>query len=120
MSHPHDQLARYVDGELDGVEAEALLQHVAQCAECGDALYDVVRAGSAAPPADTIPLDTFAQLERRNDLHGVAAAFVLVGNRASAAAYLERAAPGPDVAADRALLQLSAGHAQAAVIALDG
>ncbi|TMQ24547.1 MAG: CHAT domain-containing protein [Deltaproteobacteria bacterium] len=80
--------------------------------------YRVVRASSAAP-ADTIALDALAALERRGDLHGVAAAYLLLGDPPRAMAYLERAT-GLDVAADRALVQLGAGHPAEALVALDG
>ncbi|HMG20309.1 MAG TPA: zf-HC2 domain-containing protein, partial [Kofleriaceae bacterium] len=89
--------------------------------------YSVVRAGSAGPgspaaaaAADQIGLDTLAALERRGDLHGVAAAYLLLGDPARAAVYLERAAAGPDVLADRALVLLAAGRPADALIALDG
>lgn len=229
MSHPLDQLSRYVDGELDHAEAEAFALHAAACPSCSAALHDALQlaaleaavreaavardldpasrraggvrstrtslpasvpgqswpsrfgwripagvaiaAGAAAaivvwllrPPApdgqmavlstapartiegrisyaaadhhrpysvtraaggeapkDTISLDTLAQLEHRNDLHGVAAAFVMLGDPSRAAAYLDRAAADPDVTADRALLQLQAGHPAEALITLDG
>lgn len=81
--------------------------------------YNVARAAGSAAPRDAISLDTLAQLEHRNDLHGVAAAFVMLGDPSRAASYLDRAAADPDVTADRALLQLQAGHAAEALITLD-
>lgn len=211
MNQPHDQLSRYVDGELDDAESEAFALHVAGCAACSAALhdalqlaaleaairttpsseaapgprargrsrwrrpltmavaaglallaavwlmrrptadgpgspaivlatasvrgiegrisysaadphrpYDVARAAGAAPPRDTISLDTLAQLEHRNDFHGVAAAFVMLGDPSRATAYLDRAVAEPDVTADHALLQLLAGHPAEALITLDG
>jgi len=81
--------------------------------------YSVVRAGPAAP-ADTIPLDTLARLERGGDLHGVAAAYLLLGDPARATAYLDRATASPDVMADRALVLLAGGHPAEALVALDG
>jgi hypothetical protein len=239
MSHPHDQLSRYIDGELDDIDAEAFARHAAACAACGEALHDalqltaleaavrcaapagrdpgspaiarvvrvavsdapaagsppdvvplgkppargrsrrssyvagaaaaslallasvwlirrppdvpvspaldlatapvraiegrisyaaadphrryaVTRATGAARPADDVPLDTLARLERRNDLHGVAAAYLLLGDRSRASVYLDRAAATADVTADRALVQLLAGHPAEALITLHG
>jgi hypothetical protein len=238
MSHPHDQLAAYVDGELDPTESEAFAQHLAGCAACRNELhdvlqlvalevtarnprplargssppvalhmagdpawdapaitamdrsptavgqprrsrrralgtgvfaaaaavvvsvaawqmlvparedpaapllvltapirtiegrisyaaadrhrsYDVVRAGGRGSASEATSLDTLAQLERRNDFHGVAAASLLDGDLKRAAEYLNRAAPGPDVAADRALIKLVAGQPEEALIALN-
>ncbi|TMQ11819.1 MAG: hypothetical protein E6J91_22120 [Deltaproteobacteria bacterium] len=233
MSHPHDQLSRYIDGELDDTESEAFALHAAGCAECGAALhdalqlasleaaarcasqvardpdpavtrhaerkvtstqtsapilvpagsergrsgwrnhyavaiaagvallvvlwligppgpnvpdsqtelitapvrviegrisyaaadehrpYDVVRGQGSALRGDAISLDILAKLEHQNDFHGVAAAYLLRGERPQAAAYLDRAAAGADVLADRALLQLQAGHPTEALITLD-
>jgi len=82
--------------------------------------YSVVRAGTAAAPADAIKLDTLARLERNGDLHGVAAAYLLLGDPARATAYLDRATASPDVAADRALVLLAGGRAAEALVALDG
>lgn len=236
MSHPHDQLAAYVDGELEPAESEAFAQHLADCAACRNELhdvlqlvalevtartsrplargssppvalhiardpawgapaitainkppaeagrprrsrrrpvgigvfaaaavavaavvvwwlvphpnepavlvltapnrtvegrisyaaadrhrpYEVVRAAGPASASEAISQDTLARLERRNDFHGVAAALLLTGDPTRAAQYLGRAAPGPDVAADRALLQLAARHPEEALITLDG
>lgn len=239
MSHPHDQLAAYVDGELDPTESEAFAQHLVGCAACRNELHDVlqlvalevtardprplargssppvalhtahdpawgapaitamdkapmaagqprrsrrhllglgvlagaaavvvsvaawrisvptraepaapllvltapvrtvegrisygaadrhrpyavVRAGGPGSASEAISMDTLAQLERGNDLHGVAAALLLNRDPTRAAQYLDRAAPGPDVIADRALLQLAAGHPEEALITLDG
>ncbi|NVB83830.1 MAG: CHAT domain-containing protein [Kofleriaceae bacterium] len=79
--------------------------------------YDVPRAGSAA--AETLSLDMLAGLERKGDLHGVAAAYLLMRDASRASAYLDRATPSADVAADRALLLLTE-HPDDALIALDG
>jgi len=81
--------------------------------------YGVARAGSAAP-GDAIPLPTLARLEERGDLHGVAAAYLLLGDAARARTYLERAPASADVAADRALVLLTAGAPAEALVALDG
>lgn len=81
--------------------------------------YDVARAGSAAPPPEAISLDTLAGLERKGDLHGVAAAYMLMRDASRASAYLDRATPSADVAADRALLLLTE-HPGDALVVLDG
>jgi cellulose synthase operon protein C len=81
--------------------------------------YGVARTGSA-PPADAIPLPTLARLEERGDLHGVAAAYLLLGDPARAHAYLERAPASNDVAADRAFVLLAGGKPAEALVALDG
>jgi hypothetical protein len=92
--------------------------------------YRVDRAaGATAAARDAISLETLAALERRGDLHGVAAAQLLLGETARAQATLERAgdasagsgaaADALDRAADRALLQLVAGRAAEALVALD-
>src|SRR5262245_36764030 len=43
MSHSHDQLSRYVDGELDDAESETFMLHVADCTECGAALHNALQ-----------------------------------------------------------------------------
>lgn len=78
--------------------------------------YAIVRGAPSA--TEQIPLDALASLERRGDAHGVAAGYLLLGDPARAETYLAKAT-GPDAAADRALVQLTAGHADAALIALD-
>lgn len=82
--------------------------------------YEVPRAGSAARPLDQIPLDTLARLEHRGDLHGVAAALLLMNDVQRAADYLARAGADPGVASDRALVQRAGGHLEEALVALDG
>jgi hypothetical protein len=77
--------------------------------------YAIVRG---AATAEQIPLDALAGLERRGDPHGVAAGYLLLGDPARAETYLAKAT-GPDAAADRALVELTAGRAEAALIALD-
>jgi len=81
--------------------------------------YAVVRAGAPAASADAVPFDALAKLEQRGDRHGVAAGYLLLGDPARAEPYLDSAAPSPDVAADRALVRLIAGHPDDALIALD-
>jgi hypothetical protein len=82
----------------------------------------VVRAGasgSSGAARNAVTFEALAQLERRGDFHGIAAASVLAGDLARAATYLERASSDVGVAADRALLALANGHPREAVIRLD-
>jgi cellulose synthase operon protein C len=81
--------------------------------------YDVARAGEARPH-DSIPLTALSELEHRGDLHGVAAALLLMNDPQRAAEYLDKAAPSHDVAADRALVQRATGQLAEALITLDG
>jgi len=105
---------------LEIAEARSLEGRVSYAAADRHRPYRVVRAGIPAAPADAIALPTLAELERRGDLHGVAAAYLLLGDPTRAGAYLERAAAGADVAADRALVLLTTGHPAEALVALDG
>jgi hypothetical protein len=81
--------------------------------------YDVARSGSVSKPIDSVPLDTLAQLEHRGDLHGVAAAFLLMKDPRRAAEYLDRALPTPGVASDRALIERADRRPADALITLD-
>ena len=81
--------------------------------------YSVGRAGDPVRSADAISLDTLARLEREGDLHGLAAAQLLLGDPARALAALERAGATTDVEADRALLLLASGKPADALVALD-
>jgi tetratricopeptide (TPR) repeat protein len=82
--------------------------------------YEVARAGSGARPLDVVPLGSLAELDRRGDVHGVAAAYLLMNDAERAAAYLDRATPDPGIASDRALVQRATGHLSDALITLDG
>jgi len=81
--------------------------------------YDVARAGELRPH-DRIPLTALSELEHRGDLHGVAAALLLMNEPRRATEYLDRAAPSADVVADRALVQRATGQLAEALITLDG
>jgi tetratricopeptide (TPR) repeat protein len=105
---------------LETADVRSFEGRVAYAAADRHRRYAVVRAGAPAAAADVIALPTLAELERRGDLHGVAAAYLLLGDAARARPYLERAVAGPDVAADRALVALTTGHPDDALIALDG
>ena len=80
--------------------------------------YDVARAGVVQ--RESIALTTLSELEHRGDLHGVAAALLLMNDAARASDYLDKAAPSADVRADRALVQRAAGQLDDALITLDG
>ncbi len=81
--------------------------------------YHVARAGTDAP-RDAIPLATLSALEQQGDVHGVAAALLVMSDPRRATEYLARAAPGADVTADRALIQYATGALTDALITLDG
>jgi tetratricopeptide (TPR) repeat protein len=107
---------------LETAEARAVEGRVAYAAADRHRRYNVSRAGTAAPGAqtDAIGLPTLARLEERGDMHGVAAAYLLLGDAARARGYLERAAASSDVEADRALVLLTTGAPAEALVALDG
>jgi tetratricopeptide (TPR) repeat protein len=104
---------------LETADVRSLEGRISYAAADRHRRYAVVRAGAPAA-ADAIALPTLAELDRRGDLHGVAAAYLLLGDPARARTYLERAPANPDVAADRALVLLVTGHPDEALIALDG
>ncbi len=79
--------------------------------------YDTLRAGDA--PKQPVPLEAMAKLEKRGDLHGVGAAYLLSGDLAQAEAFLARAGAGPDVETDRAVLALQRGALEEALLHLD-
>lgn len=235
MSDPHDQLAAYVDGQLDDAESEAFALHLVDCSACRDALHDALQlvaqvapleakvrearaatrdrltGGPEAPaldassdvaaarakprrprrpwwrrgpaiaiavavasaaaalllvprlrrspaeppvalataearslegrisypaadkhrpykvdraqgakPADVVSPATLAELERRGDWHGIAAAYLMMNEARLAATYLDRAVPSADVASDRSLVERAAGDLPAALVTLDG
>jgi tetratricopeptide (TPR) repeat protein len=104
---------------LELASSRTLEGRVAYAAADHHRRHAVARAGGA-PDRDAIALPTLARLEQRGDLHGVAAGYLLLGEPARATVYLERAAASADVAADRALVLLTTGHAAEALVALDG
>lgn len=81
--------------------------------------YDSARAGAAASPAP-LPLRELAELEDAKDFHGLADAYLLRGNTAQAASFLDSAGHSPDLDSDRAVLALSRGDFEAALAQLDG
>ena len=80
--------------------------------------YDVQR--SAGPAATAIPLSGLARMEERGDLHGVATGHLLRGERDQAAQLLAKAKPSPEVQSDLAVVALSKGAPDEALILLDG
>jgi len=86
---------------IHAIDVHGDSDHVARTTD-GD---DVARAGDAA--RETISLETLAGVEKRGDLHGVGALFLLNGDRKQAGAYLARAGDSGAVLADRAALALA-------------
>jgi len=80
--------------------------------------YDPSRAAIQRPEA--LPVELLAGLERTHDARAAAAAALLTGNAAIAAAELARAPETPDVLSDRAAVALVQGDPDLAVIATAG
>ncbi|MCP3136197.1 CHAT domain-containing protein [Pyxidicoccus xibeiensis] len=81
--------------------------------------YGVLRSGEERP-RELVPLQKLAKLEEAGDLHGLATGHLLRGEREQAAEYLQRAPASPDVDSDRAVVALSKGELEEALILLDG
>lgn len=81
--------------------------------------YGVLRSGDERPK-ELVPLQKLAKLEEAGDLHGLATGHLLRGEREQAAEYLQRAPASPDVDSDRAVVALSKGELEEALILLDG
>jgi cellulose synthase operon protein C len=79
--------------------------------------YDVPRsgAGGAASP----PLEGLATLERQQDFHGIAAAWLVRGEGKRAAEFLARMQAGPEVHSDLAAVALAEGRAEEALTLAD-
>ncbi|MBU8895565.1 CHAT domain-containing protein [Corallococcus sp. M34] len=71
-------------------------------------------------PVAPLPLQALARLESQGDMHGLAAAYLVRGDAALAAPYLEKAEASPDVDCDRALLALDRRDLTRALTLLDG
>jgi cellulose synthase operon protein C len=84
--------------------------------------YQVDRAARQGS-VEAIPLSVLASMDQRGDVHGVAAAYMLMGNYKQAGEYLDRAqttsARADDVKSDRALLALLSGDPKTALKILD-
>ncbi|WP_163997812.1 CHAT domain-containing protein [Pyxidicoccus caerfyrddinensis] len=81
--------------------------------------YGVLRSGDERP-RELVPLQQLAKLEEAGDLHGLATGHLLRGERDQAAEYLQRAPASPDVDSDKAVVALSKGELEEALILLDG
>ena len=75
--------------------------------------YGVPRA--ATRPQRALPLERLAAIERAGDQRELAAAYLLVGESDRAGALLEHAGVSPDVASDRAAIELARGRPVAAL-----
>ncbi|HZI14666.1 MAG TPA: zf-HC2 domain-containing protein, partial [Myxococcus sp.] len=81
--------------------------------------YGVLRSGEERPK-ELVPLQALAKLEAAGDVHGLATGHLLRGEREQAAEYLKQAPASPDVDSDRAVVALSKGELEEALILLDG
>lgn len=79
-----------------------------------------VKRGNGEHALEMVPLETQAKLEKAGDLHGLATSYLLRGERDSAAEYLSKLSGSPDVDSDRAVVALSKGALEEALILLDG
>ena len=80
--------------------------------------YRAMRSGDPET-SEHVPPNVIAALEAIGDVHGVGAAYVLVGSASQAKRELAKLAPTPAVLADLALLALSEGRPGDAVQILD-
>jgi len=81
--------------------------------------YGVKRSGNE-PALEMVPLETQAKLEKAGDLHGLAITFLLRGEKDQAADSLGKLSSSPDVDSDRAVVALSKGALEEALILLEG
>lgn len=81
--------------------------------------YGVKRSGNERA-LEMVPLETQAKLEKAGDLHGLAATFMLRGEKDQAAEYLSKLPASPDVDSDRAVVALSKGALEEALVLLEG
>jgi tetratricopeptide (TPR) repeat protein len=81
--------------------------------------YGVLRSGDERP-RELVPLQQLAKLEEAGDLHGLATGHLLRGEGEQAEEYLQRAESSPDVDSDKAVVALSKGELEEALILLDG
>ncbi len=81
--------------------------------------YDVARDASSGS-ARAVPLAGLARMEEKGDVHGVATGHLLRGERDQAALLLAKASTSADVQSDRAVVALSRGAADEALLLLDG
>jgi len=81
--------------------------------------YDVPRSGPGDTGQRSPSLEGLAALERQQDFHGIAAAWLVRGDWKQAAEYLSRASPGPDVDSDLALIALGQDRPDEALALLE-
>lgn len=81
--------------------------------------YGVKRSGGERP-AEKVPFQTLAKLEKAGDTRGLATAWLLNGDREAAADYLRQAPESASVDSDRAVVALSKGRYEEALTLLDG
>ncbi|MCY0998956.1 CHAT domain-containing protein [Myxococcus sp. MISCRS1] len=81
--------------------------------------YGVLRSGDERP-RELVPLQALAKLEEQGDLQGLAVGHLLRGEREQAADYLQRAPASPDVDSDKAVVALTKGELESALVLLDG
>ncbi|RYZ41345.1 MAG: hypothetical protein EOO71_12430 [Myxococcaceae bacterium] len=86
--------------------------------------YIPARTGTPEPGAlltePPVSLRTLADLEAREDLHGIAAAYLVRGELRQAADFLSRSAPSVDRDCDRAVLAMASGDLKGALFLLEG
>jgi hypothetical protein len=79
--------------------------------------YDVDRASVAQHDRPSLKL--MAKLEEKGDFRGLAAAYLLAGDREQAAAALEKAGHSPEVDNERAVLAIEKGDFESAIVLCD-
>jgi len=81
--------------------------------------YRPLDVARGARSSESISIERMGQLEHAKDLHGVAVAALLAGERERAARFFALAPPTPQVDSDRAVLELMDGSQDALERALD-
>lgn len=118
--HPDDLLSAHVDGELDAATEARVVDHVAGCAECRDAVAELDRARSllrGLPPIDASPvIEGFLARHRRAVRLG--AGFVAVAGLVLLVLGLNAATARGPVVPD--ITALTAGHVAGAHGDMDG
>ncbi|GEN11062.1 Putative zinc-finger [Myxococcus fulvus] len=79
--------------------------------------YEVMRSGGSSPRA--LSLRELAKLEEVGDERGIASAYLLRGDPAQAAAFLDKLPASPDLDSDRAALALQRGAHEEALALVD-
>ena len=81
--------------------------------------YAPMRGGTGTA-SDTLPLRKLADLEAREDLHGIAAAYLVRKDWRQAEDFLRRMPPSPDRDCDQAIIALEQGRTGEALTLLEG